>query len=469
MKPGTYAINETYIRNTNDFLEPETATERLVGYNFAESVNDSHHTSVIRERKLESKAVTQTLFAFGLNHNTAPVEIREKLHLNQGEIAALLKTFKETLSECFVVSTCNRTEFYGVSELREIDLDYYKGLLIKMKGAEGLVDNDHFFSFISCSACQQLFKVATSIDSKVLGDSQILRQLREAYSIAMKDGHAGKILNQLLQRALRLGKATYTQTTIHDGLMSVSAVAVEVAVKTFGSLHGRTVMVIGAGEVARLTTEALVDKNVGKIIVSNRTREHAETLLSDIQWNPLIDREVLDFDEITDRLRSADIIISSTGSNQPILYKEDFAGQTRKVLVIDIAVPRDVDPAVTENPHVILRNIDDLHGIVDENHERRVMDLPKVKKMVIEEMIEFLTWYYLLPIMPAYEKTGARPSRQQAFEILRIKQFLNDNISEIHGFAAKSGGNFNDDLDSHHSLVQRLRSMKAEKLDSVGV
>ncbi len=460
-------MNETYIINTNDFLEPKTATERLMGYNFAVSINDSHNTPAIRERNLESSVITPTLFAFGLNHKTAPVEIREKLYLNEDEIHLFLKRVKGNLSECFVISTCNRTEFYGVSESSTIDIDQYKRLLIDIKGAESLVKDEHFFSFISCAACQQLFNVATSIDSRVIGDSQILRQIREAYSLAGKAGHAGKILNQLLQRSLKLGKATFTQTSIHDGATSVSSVAVELALNTFGSLQGRTVMVIGAGEMASLTTEALVAKNVGKIIVSNRTREHAEKLLSEIQGDFSIEREVLDFDEITGRLNSVDIVISSTGSKEPILYKENFANQTRKILVIDIAVPRDVDPSVAENPNVILRNIDDLHVIVDGNHEKRMLDLPKVRKMVVEEMIEFLTWYYLLPIMPVYEKTGAKPPREQTNQILRIKEFLNHNISEIHKFAAKSGGSFNDDLESHFSLVQRLRSMKAETIDRV--
>ena len=462
-------MNMSYIRNTNDFLESETAETPLMGYNLDNSNDGFCKTLAVRKRNLESPIITQTLFAFGLNHKTAPVEIREKFHLKEVEITALLQKFKESLSECFVVSTCNRTEFYGVSVSPTIDLDHYKRLLIDIKGAEGIVQDGHFFSLISCAACQQLFNVATSIDSKVIGDSQILRQIREAYSLASREGHAGKILNQLLQRALKLGKATYTQTSIHDGATSVSSVAVELAFKTLGSLHGRTVMVIGAGEMARLTAEALVDKNVGKIIVSNRTREHAEELLSEIQCDSSTEREVLDFDEIGDRLKSVDIVISSTGSNEPILYKEHFAGQSRKIMVIDIAVPRDVDPSVAKIPNVILRNIDDLHVIVDENHEKRIMDMPKVKKMVIDEMIEFLTWYYLLPIMPAYEKTGARPPREQAHEIIRIKEFLNQNIAEIHKFAAKSGGNFNDDLESHFSLVQRLRSMKAETIDSVAV
>ena len=469
MRLGSSAMKETYISKINDFLEPKMATERLVGYNFAVGINDTHNTPAIRERNLESSLLTPTLFAFGLNHKTAPVEIREKLYLNEDEIHMFLKRVKGNLTECFVISTCNRTEFYGVSESSTIDIDQYKRLLIDIKGAEGLIKDEHFFSFISCAACQQLFNVATSIDSRVIGDSQILRQIREAYSLAGKAGHAGKILNQLLQRSLKLGKATFTQTSIHDGAMSVSSVAVELAINTFGSLQERTVLVIGAGDMARLTTEALVDKNVGKILVTNRTRDHAERLLSDIQGDLSSDCEVLEFDEITDRLPSVDIVISSTGSDEPILYKDNFAGQTRKILVIDIAVPRDVDPSVAENPNVILRNIDNLHVIVDGNHEKRMLDLPKVKKMIVEEMIEFLTWYYLLPIMPMYEKTGSKPPREQTHEIMRIKEFLNHNISEIHKFAAKSGGNFNDDLESHFSLVQRLRSMKAETSDRVAV
>ena len=146
-------------------------------------------------------------------------------------------------------------------------------------------------------------------------------------------------------------------------------------------------------------------------------------------------------------------MISSTGSNEPVLFKEDFADQTRKVLVIDIAVPRDVDPAVAENPNVILQNIDDLHHIADDYHEKRMTDLPKVKRMIIEEMIEFLNWYYLLPILPAYERTGFKPTPEQKNEILRTKEFLNQNISEIHKLAAKSGGDFESDLQSHFSLI----------------
>ena len=159
-------MNETNIGDTQDFLESTGSDSRLMGNDFAIGINGSNNTPAVSERTFKGSEVTQTLFTFGLNHKTAPVEIREKLYLN-----------------------------------------------------EGLVNDAHFFSLISCAACQQLFKVATSIDSKVIGDSQILRQLREAYSIAMKEGQAGKVVNQLLQRALNLGKAAYAQTSIHDGAM----------------------------------------------------------------------------------------------------------------------------------------------------------------------------------------------------------------------------------------------------------
>ena len=142
-------------------------------------------------------SLPKTLFAFGLNHKTAPVEIREKLYVSEADVPALLAKFKETLSECLILSTCNRTEIYGVSESQDVDIDYYKNLLIDFKGAQGQVEDEHFFTHISCSACQQLFHVSTSIDSKVIGDLQILRQLRGAYFLAQESGTTGKVLNQL--------------------------------------------------------------------------------------------------------------------------------------------------------------------------------------------------------------------------------------------------------------------------------
>ncbi|MDM7924151.1 MAG: glutamyl-tRNA reductase [Pyrinomonadaceae bacterium] len=418
---------------------------------------------------MRSTSFPKTLFAFGINHKTAPVEVREKLHFRDDEIQALLAEFKEYLSECVVLSTCNRTEVYGVSESPVIDLEFFKRRLIAVKGAEGFVRDEHFFSYISCAACQQLFNVATSIDSRVIGDSQILRQLRAAYSISQQDGFAGKILNQLLQRAFKLGKTTYTETSIHDGAVSVSLAAVELAMNTFGSLRNRTMMIIGAGEMARLSTESLVLKQAGRFIFTNRTRSHAEELATSLGETYAGRTEVVDFDDFKSRLSEADIVISSTGSDDPIIFKKDLSEIDRKILLIDIAVPRDVDDAVAELPNVILRNVDDLRSILDSHHERRLKDLPKVKKMIVSEMVDFLTWYYLLPLMPEYEKTGTKPPREKTNEILQLKEFLNQNLSEIHRLAARSGTDFYDDLNSHFSLIRKLQALKAEAFGSAAV
>lgn len=402
----------------------------------------------------------KTLFAFGLNHKTAPVAVREKLHLRDSEIRPLLAIFRRFLSECFILSTCNRTEIYAVSESVDVDVDFFKQLFINFKNAGNVVTNEHFFEYISCLATQQIFNVACSIDSKVIGDSQILSQVRNAYSIALETRSTGKILNQLLQRAFGLGKKVCIETSIRDGAVSVSLAAVKLAVELLGSLEKKTVLVIGAGEMARQTAEALVKRKVGKLVVTNRSRTRANQLISDLRNDFLFNGETADFGHFRDLLPDVDIIISSTGSEEPILYRKDFMGQQKETLVIDIAVPRDADASVSKCENVILRNIDDLNSIVDGTRERRLSDVPKVKKMVTEEMVDFLTWYYMLALMPEYQKTGLKPTKEQTREVLRIKEFLNHNVSEIHSLYSRAHGNFNEDLANHFDLVKSLQLMK---------
>jgi glutamyl-tRNA reductase len=392
--------------------------------------------------------------------------VREKLYLRQDEIPHLLAEVSKTLPESLILSTCNRTEFYGVTSSPSLDPKFYKDLLIDFKDARGLVSHKHFFTLISCGACQQLFNVATSVDSKIVGDSQILRQLRDAYRLAGENSVTGKVLNQLLQRALKIGKKTFTETAIHQGAISVSLAAVESALEMFESLRERTVFIIGGGETARLTAESLVNKRVGKILIANRTRSVAEELLAELHKTFNFDSEVVDFENFTNHLTRADIVISSTGSEQPIIYENDLAAVQRKILLIDIAVPRDIDSAVSRNPHVVLRNIDDLQSIIDENRDRRLRDLPKIKKLVMQEVVDFLSWYYSLPLMPTYEKTGRKPAPEQAEEVIKIKTFLNRNLSEIHKLAVSSGNDFQEDLANHFSLIEKLRTMRTAELAS---
>lgn len=401
------------------------------------------------------------LFAFGINHKTAPIEVREKLYIHAAEVPKLLAKLRETLAECVILSTCNRTEIYGVCGSTDVDLDYYKNLVIEFKNASEIVKKEHFFTFISCAACQQLFNVATSVDSKIIGDTQILQQLRNAYFIAKENDSTGRILNQLSQRAFKTGKRAYTETAIHKGAISISLAAVESAREIFGSLKDKTVLIIGAGDTARLTAECLIQRRVGKIFITNRTRANAEELLENLRKNNHFESEVIDFDNFKNYLNETDIVISSTSSEQPILHKKDFANQTNKILLVDIAVPRDIAPEVAAGDNVVLKNIDDLHGIVDRNFERRTKDLPRVKKIIAQEMGDFLMWYYALPLMPVFQKTYTKPDRATVDEILKIKDFLVENVSELHKLATQSRGNISDDLQNHIALVEKLQAMKA--------
>ena len=416
---------------------------------------------------MRNTADQQMLFAFGINHKTAPIEVREKLYIQEREIPELLALLKETLAECVILSTCNRTEIYGVCGSADIDLDFYKDLVINFKNAGELVKKEHFFTFISCAACQQLFSVATSVDSKIIGDTQILQQLKSAYHTAKDLNATGRILNQLSQRAFKIGKKAYTETTLHRGAVSVSLAAVELAAGTFGSLQNKNILIVGAGETAKLTAECLLKRGVGKIFITNRTGENAVELLANLQKSNRFDGEVVDFADFKNHLNETDIVISSTGATEPVLTAADFVNQTNKILLVDIAIPRDVAPEVGENANVILKNIDDLHAIVDRNYERRTKDLPHVRRIIMKEMGEFLAWYYSLPLMPVFQKTYKKPDRATVSEILKIKDFLIKNVSELHKLAMRSKGDASSDLENHIALVEKLQTMKREAFEGL--
>ncbi len=412
---------------------------------------------------MEARNAQELLFTIGLNHKTAPLEAREKLYIHDNEIPELLGLLRRTLSECVILSTCNRTEIYGVCNAWDVDLDFYKDLLIEFKNAGDVVKREHFFTFVSCAACQQLFSVATSVDSKIIGDTQILRQLRAAYHTAKDLDATGRILNQLSQRALKIGKKVYTETEIHKGAVSVSLAAVSLARDILGSLKDKRILIIGAGETAELTAKCLFKRRVGKVFFTNRTNENAGKLLTELRKNHKFEGEVVRFEDVKNRLNEFDIVISSTGSSEPILYKEDFANQTKDILLIDIAVPRDIALEAAENKRVVLKNIDDLNQLVDKNYERRMKNLPGVKKIIMKEMGEFLMWYYSLPLMPVFRKTYTKPDRETIGEILKIKSFLMENVSELHKLAMQSKGNGTDDLQNHIALVKKLQALKREK------
>jgi glutamyl-tRNA reductase len=372
------------------------------------------------------------------------------------EIPALLKELRRTLDEAVVISTCNRLEIYGVTTRTDIDLDFYKDLVIDFKNARGFISREDFFGLISCAACQQLFRVTTSLDSKIIGDMQILGQVRDAFQLAEKHRSTGKILNQMFQRSFKVGKQVRTETNLHRGAVSISSAAVELATQTLGTLSNKTVLIVGAGSMARLTAEYLMKKKVGRILITNRTRAHADELLKNLQAEGDFEAEVVDFAEFKKHLDRTDLVISSTSSPAPILEKADFAAQRHPILLIDIAVPRDIAPEAAECEAVELKNIDDLNAIVDKNHQRRMSDLPHVNQIIMKEMSDFLIWYYSLPLLPAKMQGGAKPDAETQKEIVRVKEFLLGNLPHLHKLAMQKGTDF----EGHIEVVEKLAAMK---------
>ncbi len=344
---------------------------------------------------METTTSQSILFAIGINHKTAPVEFRERIYVQDVEIPALLAELRKTLDEAVVISTCNRIEIYGVTTRTDLDLDFYKDLVIDFKNAREYVRREDFFGLISCAACQQLFRVTTSLDSKIVGDMQILGQVRDAFQLSEHYKSTGKILNQMFQRSFKIGKQVRTETNLHKGAVSISSAAVEVALGALGALANKKVLLIGAGAMARLSAEYLLKKSVGKLYITNRTHAHADALLENLraEADGEFEGEVIDYANFKNHLNEFDLVISSTSSPTPILEKADFAGQTRQILLIDIAVPRDIAPEVAECAGVELKNIDDLNAIVDKNHQRRMNDLPLVNQIIMKEMSDFLIWY----------------------------------------------------------------------------
>lgn len=342
------------------------------------------------------------LFVIGVNHNSAPLRTREALSINKAEAVRLHGLLSETLDENLVLSTCNRTEIYGVIKSRRPDLAHYQELLTNFKAAQRVVKKEHFYGYVEKPAIHHLLRVAASIDSNIVGDSQILGQLRRSYEAAKGLGNTGKILNRLFQHAFAAGKKVRTETEIHKGSVSVSLAAVEFAARFFGTLDAKTALIIGAGETARLTANHLSKRKIGKMIFANRTRPRAEFLASSFTETLRTAPAVVDLDDLKPPLNDADIVITATSSAQPILDISHFADRKRPVLAIDISMPRNIAPEIAECPNVSLRNIGELCEIAEKNYSRRLAEMPRVNQIVIEELEELWSWYQTIPYQDLY-------------------------------------------------------------------
>lgn len=333
------------------------------------------------------------LFLLGVSHRTAPVELRERLDFATRGLGTALSVLAEqgAAAETVVVSTCNRAELYAACE----EVAEARTRLLAFLGDYHQVDvnalTPHLYEKVDGAAAQHLFRVAAGLDSLVVGEPQILGQVKEAYAAASEQRSVGPVLNKLFHWSFTVGKRVRTETALSEGAVSVSFAATSLAKKIFGDLKGRTVLVIGAGEMGKLTAQHLKTQGVEAMIITSRTFAHAAGLAESIGGT------AVPWAEMPASLAAADIVITATGATLPILSRTQVEGvvrhrRNRPLFLIDIAIPRDVDPAVGELDSVFLYNIDDLQAIVQENLTRRAAEVTRAEDIVADEVRRFETW-----------------------------------------------------------------------------
>lgn len=342
----------------------------------------------------------------GLSHKTAPVEIREQLALSESAIPEALRMLCPDNGcgpgyalEGAILSTCNRLEIYAVVECADRGQHDIRDYLAGVTGTYRPVFEGYLQTRQGGAAVAHLCEVACGLESLVLGESQIQGQVAAAHQTAMAQGAAGPVINALFRTALQAGKRARTETAINQHATSISHVAVELALQIFDELSSKTALLVGAGEMAELAAKNLVDNGAGKLLVVNRSEGRAATLAKQFAG------EALGWDRLTQALWRSDIVISSTAAPHAILRRETVATamrmrRNRPLFVIDIAVPRDVEPAVGDLTNVFLYDIDDLQQVLEANLEQRRREVPRVQGIVREEVTGFLAWLQARDVVP---------------------------------------------------------------------
>ncbi|MEJ9149943.1 glutamyl-tRNA reductase [Bacillus smithii] len=337
----------------------------------------------------------------GLHYKTAPVEIRERLTFDANDLDEALRTLKnkKSILENVILSTCNRTEIYAVVDQIHTGRYYIKEFLSERFHIEMDEFAPFLFVYEEAEAVEHLFKVTCGLDSMIVGETQILGQVRDSFLQAQRSEATGTIFNQLFKQAVTLAKKAHSKTEIGANAVSVSYAAVELAKKIFGNLNGKHVLILGAGKMGELALKNLQGSGATKVTVINRTFEKAASLAERFSGT------AKELRELQCALLEADILISSTGSNDFVISKDMMSGvvnlrKGRPLFMVDIAVPRDIDPEIHELENVFLYDIDDLEGIVEANMAERKKAAEKIMIMIEEEISEFHEWLNMLGVVP---------------------------------------------------------------------
>jgi glutamyl-tRNA reductase len=341
------------------------------------------------------------IILIGMNHKTAPLDIRERLSIACGDDINPLKEIMEIpqIREVMYLSTCNRVEVFAHALDTEVSVERLKEFIFNHGNLSAEEMTRCLYVYFDQDAVRHLFRVASSIDSLVMGEPQILGQVKDAYRRSVEHKTTGIILNKIIHHAFRTAKRVRTETGIAGNAVSVSFAAVELAKKIFGNLKGKTILLVGAGEMSELAARHLVGKGVDHILIANRTYARAVKLAEDFHGT------AIEFELLPEKLRDVDIVITSTGSpgyviTVPIIEAALRRRKNRLLFLIDIAVPRDIEPAVGDIDNVYLYNIDNLQDIVDENMKGRRNEGEKAEAVIEEEVAKYLEWYNALEVVP---------------------------------------------------------------------
>ncbi len=341
------------------------------------------------------------LIVLGASHETAPAEIRDEVQMSPEEVeqfCARMRAEKEQILELSVLSTCNRTEIYSLVKDPDTADELLRKAVEELKGVSHLSNGRYTYHLDGREMVRHLFRVASGIESLMVGEPQILGQVRDAYKLADHSRFTGAILTRAFNTALHVGKRARTETAIGEGTVSVAYAAVEMALKVFDGLGKHTVVVVGAGETGRLVATHMAEQDPQRLLVLNRTFEKAHELAAEFGG------EARPFEELDAVLEEADVVVTATAATEPLLQKPSIARIAKKrrtpLVLVDISNPRNIDPAVGKIENVFLYDLDALQGIAEQNRSRRAKEIPKVEAIIEEELDAFFDWYDALHVVP---------------------------------------------------------------------
>lgn len=375
-----------------------------------------------------------SIVVLGLNHRTAPISLLERLAINDESLPKALHSLATTehVVESALLSTCNRIEVYAVVSKFHAGTQDIRNFFSEFCHVPPEDFVDHLYTYTDDGAVRHLFRVAAGIDSMVLGESEILGQVRRAYQMASDEGMVQRVLGAAFRHALRVGKRARSETAISRNPVSVSSAAVDLARRAFPAtgLTGKNVTIVGAGKMGKLAVQALRSAGATDVTVVNRTTERAENLAE------LFSATALPFESLDTAVADADILICSTTAPETIVDASlvqramKDRGEDRPLFIVDIAVPRDVDPAAAEITGVVLRDIDDLKGVVETNLGSRLGEVAKVEEIIAAEVDHFIEWERSTEFAPTAAALVSKADEIRAGELERIRKHLDTMTPE---------------------------------------